>query len=120
MLVLWATLTLALTGCGEKGDKAILYAAGLGREAGDVSAGPGQLRVAVQNSFTREAVVICEGAAGHYEITVRPTRERYMIIPAGEYEFSAYSYGKSLGNTQLRVVPENLATSKGFLVQIRP
>ncbi len=119
MLVLWATLTLALTGCGEKGDKAIHYAAGLGREAGDVSAGPGQLRVAVQNSFTREAVVICEGPTGHYEITVRPTRERYMIIPAGEYEFTAYTYGREIGGIRLNPIPENLGASKGFYVQIR-
>lgn len=113
-------LAFALAGCGEKGDKAILYADGLGRDW-KAPAGEAQLRVAVQNSFTSNATVMADGEGRHYEMKVGPIRDRYMIIPAGQYEFSAYAVGRTVGETKLKITPEDTsATSKGFLLQIRP
>jgi hypothetical protein len=78
------------------------------------------LRVSVQNSFTRDSFVALDGAGKHYELTVGPIKDAFMIVPKGNYEFSAWSFGKSVGNTKYDVAQDDRNGIKGVLVKIRP
>ena len=121
-LALLATAALAtflFTGCGENGDKAIAYGDGLGQEWAP-PAGAKQMRISADNSFTRRIVVVAEAPGVHYEMTVRPIRERYMIIPEGNYTITAFTEQRSTGMTKLWVNPDNRNGGKGLLVKIRP
>jgi hypothetical protein len=108
---------LLLAGCGERGDKAIAYGQELGQ---DWAGAPGQMRISVQNFFTRDAVICADTPNAHYELTVGPIRERYMIVPEAKYEITAYTNEKSTGTTQLHVDPDDRGAAKGLWVKIRP
>ena len=112
-------LSLLLVGCWEKGDKPLARGKGFGYEWTPVTPKTVQ-RVSVQNSFTRDAVVTVDGEGKHYEISVGPIREAYIVIPRGDYDYAGWSYGKSLGNTQLRVTEQERDGMRSMLVQIRP
>ena len=107
-----------LTGCGERGDKAILYGDGLGKEWRPPTGG-GQMRICVENFFTRDVVVTAVGGNQHFELTVGPIRKRFMIVPEADYKISAVTEEKSTGNNYLYVdkILENGA--KGLHVKIR-
>jgi hypothetical protein len=113
-----ALAAVSLTGCAEKGDKAILYGDGLGKEWRP-PAGGGQMRICAENYFTRDVVVQADGGGKHFELTVGPVRKRFMIVPEAEYEIKAYTEEMSAGITRLYVdkVQENGA--KGLHVKIR-
>jgi hypothetical protein len=120
LLVSTAVLAALLpAGCGERGDQAIAYGAHLGQDW-KPPAGAKQLRIAVQNSFTRDVIVYADAPGAHYELTVSPISERYMIVPEAKYEISATTEGQSTGMTRLWVEPDNRNGGKGFLVKIRP
>jgi len=113
-----ALAAVLLTGCAEKGDKAILYGDGLGKEWRP-PAGGGQMRICCENYFTRDVVVQADGSGRHYELTVGPVRKRFMIVPEAEYQIKAYTEEKSAGMNYLYVdkIQENGA--KGLHVKIR-
>jgi hypothetical protein len=115
--LLLCSALLLLTGCGERGDKAIAYGKGKGREW--TPAGPGQLRIGVENYFTRDVIVMADAPGVHYELTVGPIRERYMIVPEGKYEVTAVTKERNTGMMRLHVDPEDIAGAKGLRVQIR-
>ena len=119
--LLFMTVVLAavwLAGCAEKGDKAILYGDGLGKEWRP-PAGGGQMRICCENYLTRDVVIQADGGGRHYELTVGPVRKRFMIVPEGEYEIKAFTEEKSAGMNNLYVdkIQENGA--KGLHVKIR-
>ena len=109
---------LLLAGCGERGDKAIAYGPELGQEW--VPTGPKQMRISVENYFTRDIVVQADAPGLHYELTVGPIRKRYMIVPEAKYEITAYTREKSTGTTQLWVNADDRNGAKGLWVKIRP
>ena len=39
------------------------------------------MRISVENYFTRDVVVHADAPGLHYELTVGPVRQRYMVIP---------------------------------------
>jgi hypothetical protein len=108
-----------LAGCGERGDKAIAYGDGLGQDWKPTGAAP-QMRIAAQNFFTRDVIVYADAPGVHYEMTVGPIRERYMIVPLGKYEITATTRGNSAGMSKLWVDPDDRGAAKGLLVKIRP
>ena len=116
-LLLLCTALLLLAGCGERGDKAIAYGKGRGREWTPAAAG--QMRIAVENYFTRDVIVMADGPRAHYELSVGPIRERYMIVPEGKYEITAVTPTQKTGNMRLHVDPEDINGAKGLRVQIR-
>jgi hypothetical protein len=113
-------ILLLASGCSfEKGDKPLARGKGFGYDW--TSANPKDvLRVSVQNSFTRDSFVALDGAGKHYELTVGPIKDAFMIVPKGNYEFSAWSFGKSVGNTKYDVGQDDRNGIKGVLVKIRP
>jgi hypothetical protein len=115
-----AALAVALlAACGERGDKAIAYGDGLGQEWVPAGEAP-LLRISVQNSFTRDVIVRADAPGSHYELTVGPIRERYMIVPLGKYDISAVTKERDTGNTKLWVNPDDRGKAKGLLVKVRP
>ena len=112
------TSLLLLTGCGERGDKAIAYGKGTGDDWKPTA--PKQMRIAVENSFTRDVVLAADAPGAHYELTVGPIRERYMIVPEAEYEIRAWTQEKSTGNVKLYESPDDRNGAKGLRVKIRP
>ena len=118
-MVILILLTLTLAGCSDKGDKPLARGKGFGYEWSSPSPKT-VLRVSVQNSFTRDAVIAVDGEGKHYEISVGPIRDAFIVIPRGVYEYSGWSYGKSLGNTRLRIAQEERNGISGVLIQIRP
>jgi len=116
LLALGALLLLA--GCGEKGDKAIAYGKELGQEW--VPTGPKQMRISVENFFTRDVVVLADAPGAHYELTVGPIRKRHMIIPEAKYEVKAYTEERSTGIMKLYVQEDDRNGAKGLWVKIRP
>ena len=113
-------LSFLLAGCSrEKGDKPIARGEGAGYTwSSDVA--KDTLRVSAQNSFSQTSYVALDGSGTHYELEIGPVRDAFMIVPAGEYEFSAWTYGRSVGETKFTVTKDDRGISKGFLVQIRP
>ena len=109
---------LMLTACGEHGDKAIAYGSELGQDWQPT--GPGQMRISVENYFTRDAVVNADAPGAHYELTVGPVRRRYMIIPEAKYQITAYTEERSTGMTKLWVNSDDRNGAKGLWVKIRP
>ena len=105
-------------GCGENGDKAIAYGDGIGR-GWHPPPGEKQMRIAVENSFTRDVLVQADAPGMHYEITVRPVRDRYMIVPEAKYEIKASTEGHSTGLNYLYVMPDDGDGFKGLRVKIR-
>ena len=112
-------LGLALAGCGENGDKPLARGSGLGYDWTTTNP-KAVLRVSVQNSFTRDAVIAVDGEGRHYEVSVGPVRDAFMVIPRGTYAYSGWSYGKSLGLTKLQVIEEERHGIAGVLLRIRP
>lgn len=112
-------LVLLFAGCGERGDKAIAYGDELGQDWRP-PAGASQMRISVENYFTRDVVVQADAGTSHYELTVGPIRKRYMIVPIGSYQISAFTEGRSTGNTMLRERPDDRDGARGLLVSIRP
>ena len=106
-----------LAGCGERGAKAIAYGDGLGQEW--TPAAGGQMRIAVENYFTRDVVVQADAPGLHYELTVGPIRKRYMIVPEAEYKITAYTEERSTGLNFLYVTPDDRNGAKGLWVKIR-
>ena len=109
---------LFLAGCGERGDKAIAYGKELGQEW--VPTGPKQMRISAENYFTRDVVVQADAPGLHYELTVGPIRQRYVIVPEAKYEITAYTREKSTGSVKLWVNPDDRNGAKGLWVKIRP
>jgi len=105
-------------GCGERGDKAIAYGDGLGQEWTPPAAGQ-QMRISVENYFTRDVVVLANAPGLHYELTVGPIRKRYMIVPEAEYKITAYTEERSTGLNFLYVNPDDRNGAKGLWVKIR-
>ena len=116
LLALGALLLLA--GCSERGDKAIAYGDELGREW--KPSAPKQMRISVENYFTRDVVVTAAAPGLHYELTVGPVRRRYMIVPAEKYEITAVADGDTAGNVHLHVDPDDLNGARNLWVKIRP
>ncbi len=112
-----ACAALLFAACTERGDKAIAYGKGRGRDWKPAT--PGQMRIAVENYFTRDVVVVAEAPGAHYELTVGPIRERYMIVPEAKYEITASTEERSTGMMRLHIDPEDIAGAKGVRVQIR-
>lgn len=108
---------LLLSGCGERGDKAIAYGKDLGQ---DWAGAPGQMRISGQNFFTRDVVIYADDPGARYELTVGPIRERYMIVPEAKYEITAFTPEKSTGVMQLYADKDDRNGAKGLWVKIRP
>jgi len=68
---------------------------------------------------TRDVVIEADGGGRHYELTVGPVRERFMIVPEAEYKIKATTQERSTGMNYLYVdkIMENGA--KGLHVKIR-
>jgi hypothetical protein len=114
-----ALAALLTAGCtGESGDKAIAYGDGLGQEW-TPPAGGKQMRIAVENYFTRDVLVVANAPGLHYELTVGPIRKRYMIVPEAEYEIKASTEERSTGMNYLYVTPEENNGAKCLHVKIR-
>ena len=109
---------LALAACGERGDKAIASGDGLGQDWRP-PAGAAQMRISVENFFTRDVVVLADAGPAHYELTVGPIRQRYMIVPAADYKIRAYTEERSTGMNFLYVNPDDRNGARGLLVKIR-
>jgi hypothetical protein len=118
LLLTAAVAAVLLASCAEKGDKAILYGDGLGKEWRP-PAGGGQMRICCENYFTRDVVVQADGGGKHFEMTVGPVRKRFMIVPEADYQIKAYTEEKSAGMNNLYVdkIQENGAN--GLHVKIR-
>ncbi len=110
--------TLFLAGCAERGDKAIAYGDDLGQDWKPTA--PKQMRIAVENYFTRDVVVQADAPGFHYELTVGPIRRRHMIVPEAGYRIEAYAAGDTAGNVQLFVDKDDRNGAKGLWVKIRP
>jgi len=109
---------VALAGCGESGDRAIAYGDGLGQDWRPPAGGK-QMRVSVENYFTRDVVVVAEAPGRRFELTVGPIRKRYMIIPEDQYQISAFTEERSTGLNYLYVSPDDRNGAKGLWVKIR-
>ncbi|HVU17039.1 MAG TPA: hypothetical protein VHD32_08935 [Candidatus Didemnitutus sp.] len=107
------------TSCGERGDKAISYGDELGQDWRP-PAGAAQMRISVENYFTRDVVVQADAGSAHYELTVGPIRKRYMIVPTANYEINATTEERSTGTTLLHVRPDDRDGAHALLVSIRP
>lgn len=118
----WLPLALLIAalcaGCGEHGAKAIAYGDDLGLEW-SAPAGSKQMRISVENYFTRDVVVEADAPGLHYELTVGPIRKRYMIVPEAEYKITAYTEERSAGINKLYVIPDDRNGAKGLRVKIR-
>jgi hypothetical protein len=117
-VLLLCAAVLLLTGCAERGDKAIAYGKGTGDDW--KPAASGQMRIAVENSFTRDVVLSATAPGKYYELTVGPIRERYMIVPEAAYEIQAWTQEKKTGNVKLYVTGDDRNGAKGLRVKIRP
>jgi len=111
------SLSLLLAGCGERGDKAIAYGDGLGQEW--TPAAPKQMRIAIENYFTRDVTVTADAPGAHYEMTVGPIRKRYMIVPEADYKLEAYTEERSTGIMKLYEQPDNRNGARGVWLKIR-
>jgi hypothetical protein len=78
------------------------------------------MRITAENSFTRDVVVMADAPGAHYELTVGPIRERYMIVPEATYDIQAMTREKNTGNVKLYVSPDDRNGAKGLRVKIRP
>ena len=116
--LLLCSALLLLTGCGERGDKAIAYGKGTGDDW--KPAAPGQMRIAVENSFTRDVVLSATAPGKYYELTVGPIRERYMIVPEETYAIQAWTPQEQTGNVKLYVTADDRNGARGLRVKIRP
>jgi hypothetical protein len=111
-------ISLLLSGCAERGDKAIAYGDGLGQEWKPT--GPKQMRIAGENYFTRDVVIQADAPGLHYELTVGPIRKRYMIVPEAKYEIKAYTEERSTGLMKLYQQGDDRNGAKAIWVRIRP
>ncbi len=111
------TSMLLLAGCGgqsERGVEPIARGTGLGQEWSP--SGPNQMRIAVKNSLTGTFVVRIDSSKAHFELTVGPKEERYMIVPLAEYKFFVFNGQKSAGNNYIFDDDHNGA--KGLVLDI--
>ena len=117
IITLWVDIGF-LTGCGERGDKAVANGDGLGQEW--APAKPHLLRISAENYFTRDVVVRADAPGLHYELTIGPIRQRFMVVPDEKYEITAYAAGDTAGNVKLFVDRDDRNGGKGLWVKIRP
>ena len=111
---------LILAGCArEKGAPPLIRGPGFGYDWNG-AASKEVLRVSVQNSFTRDVFVALDGEGRHYELKVGPVRDGFMIVPRGNYKYSAWSFGDSLGEIKHEVLQNDRDGISGVLVRIRP
>lgn len=117
-LIPLVALLALLAGCGEQGDKAVADGDGLGQ---DWRPPPGakQMRISVENYFTRDVVVLADAPGLHYELTVGPIRKRYVIVPDADYKVTAYTEERSTGNNFLYVDRDDRNGARALLVKIR-
>jgi hypothetical protein len=118
-LLLAAALAAAFfTGCRERGDQAIAYGDDLGQEW-TPPAGAKQMRISVENYFTRDVVINADAPGVHYELTVGPIRKRHMIVPAADYKITAFTQERSTGMNYLYVTKDDRNGARALLVKIR-
>lgn len=89
LIPIFCLLALLVAGCGERGDKAIAYGNDMG-ESWNPSA-PGQMRIAAYNLFTQDVVITAVAPGKHYELTVGPIRQRYLVLPRADYEIRVWT-----------------------------
>ena len=119
IIVLLFACVLLASCAQEKGNKPIARGKGFGYDW--KSDNPqGVFRVSVQNSFTRDAVVGLDGNGAHYELTVSPIGEGFMVVPKGDYKYSAWSFGRSVGETKIAMQNDERNGISGVMVKIRP
>jgi hypothetical protein len=111
-------VVLLLLGCAEIGDKPIASGEGLG-EIYKAPAGSKQMRIAIENYFTRRVTVEVIGAGKHYHVLVGPIRKRHIIVPEGKYEVKAWTEERSTGGNYLHVTPFTANGMNGLSVRIR-
>lgn len=117
--LLLCSALLLLTACGERGDKAIAYGSGTGADW--KPSAPGQMMITAQNLFTRDVVIVALAPGKHYEMTVGPIRERYMIVPDAKYKIEAWTGEKrASGVVHLYVGFDKHDGYNAIPVKIRP
>ena len=117
-ICVWVFVVSLLTACGERGDKAVAYGDGLGQEW--APAKPHTMRISAENYFTRDVVIHADAPGLHYELTIGPIRQRFMVVPDEKYEITAYAAGDTAGNVTLHVDRDDRNGGKGLWIKIRP
>jgi hypothetical protein len=116
-LILAISILSLLTGCGERGTKAIAYGNDLG-ENWKSSVGDNLICISVENFFTRDVVIHANSDAAHYELTVGPIRQRHMIVPAADYKIEAFTNERRATNMKIFVTPAERNGVKDLRIKI--
>lgn len=109
---------LCLAGCAEKGDKTIVSGEGLG-ETYKAPAGSKQMRIAMENYFTRRVTIEVTGGGKQYQVVVGPIRKWHIVVPEAKYEIKAWTEERSTGGNYLHVTPFTANGLNGLWVRIR-
>ena len=121
--VIFIAAILSLAGCTrESGLHPIARESGLGEGwtyQGDATS---VLLVAVQNSFTRDVTVDLRTSSAEYQLIEGPVRERFIVIPKGDYDIKVSTLGPSSVAGYIHFYQEKTLRNglAGLLLKVRP
>ncbi|HUJ45136.1 MAG TPA: hypothetical protein VLW52_16195 [Opitutaceae bacterium] len=121
--LLMAVFIWLLSACSrEMGDAPVTRGDGLGETWVDAGQRPNLVMYAVRNSYTRDILFALESSGAHYELVVGPVRERFMVVPKGDYQIRIATSGSSAVEDYIHYYPEPCARHgvQGILIKVRP
>ena len=78
--------------------------------------------VAVQNSFTRDVTVDIRSSSAAYQLIVGPVRDRFIVIPKGDYDIKVSTLGRSSVARYIHFYEQKTLRNgiAGVLLKVRP